>query len=155
MRSFIRGLLCPVTPIAKFTDIFIMIIIIRHIPRNTLIAELDEFVTPALKRFFFRSGSIVKTEILILRDIRTNKFQYHGLVHLDSQKTGQMVIKKLRGKRFKNRVTIVREYVNRSWHNDKRNYENTSDEIKQKRVGDRRGGSNLEVVKKGEPIGYS
>ncbi len=132
-----------------------MILFIRNIPRDTRSSDLSDFVAPALTRLLFRSGSIIKVEILVLRDKRTQELQYHGLVHLDSEKTGKMVIKKLRGKPFKNKSVIVREYIHRSWHNDRRNHENVFTGIERRRSGDRRGGSNLEVVKKAVPIRFS
>jgi RNA recognition motif-containing protein len=128
-----------------------MIIFIRNIPQNTTKIELEDFVEPALKRLLFRSGSIVKVEVLTLRNKLTNALQCHGLVYTDSEKTGRMAIKKLNMKLFNNRKVIVREYMLRSFHNDRRNHAELNDAIIQKRIKDRRAGSNLEAIK-GQPF---
>lgn len=124
-----------------------MILFIRKIPFNTLPSELHDFVGPALKGgLFFQSGRILKAGILISHDKASEKIQFHGYVHIDSEKVGWRAIKKLNGKRFKNRLVIVREYKNRSWHNDRRlDALYVPQEILDKRVKDRRRGNAIDL----------
>jgi len=89
---------------------------------------------------FFRVGRLVKAEILVIRDGNTKKTEYHGLIYVDSEKTGQRLIKKLNGKEFKNRTVEMREYYSRCWHNDRRlkHPDRYSKNNKEKRVKARR-----------------
>lgn len=125
-----------------------MILFLRNIPENTRVNDLYEFLTPALKRSFpFRSGTIVKAEILVLRDKHTKLLEYHGLVHVDSEASGERVIKKIKGKRFKNKLVVIREYKKRDWQNDRRRKQQPVPEyILNKRVHDRRRNNMLEIV---------
>lgn len=117
-----------------------MILFIRKIPANTRLNELADFVQPALKGGLFKKpGRIVKIEILTLRDIHLHSFEYHGLVTVDSDETGHRVIKKLKGKLFKGKHTLVREYVQRRWQNDRRLKHHPEDAVAlEKRKTDRR-----------------
>lgn len=124
-----------------------MILFVRKIPSNTLPSELHDFVGPALKGgLFLRSGRILKAGILMIRNERTKWVEYHGYVHVESDKAGLRAIRKLNGKFFKNRVVIVREYKFRSWHNDPRlNNEHASPKNMERRIKDRRRG-NIVVI---------
>ena len=126
-----------------------MILFIRNIPGNCHLSDLHEFVAPVLKRSFpFRSGSILKSEILVIRDKHTNALEYHGLVYVDAEAAGQRAIKKLKGKRLKNKLVMVREFYHRSWHNDRRLiHKHLPDDIINKRIGDRRRGGKVEMIK--------
>ncbi len=98
-----------------------MIIFVRNIPANSQISELQAFVASAVKRnFFFRSGRVLKSEILVMQDMRTKAYEFHGMVHVDSDLAGARAIQQLKGRRFKNKLVMVREYKFRSWHNDRR-----------------------------------
>jgi hypothetical protein len=130
----------------RFFDIQ-MIIFFRKIPPSTRPNELKSHVEPALKKFiFFQSAKILKAEILILVDKNSGDREYHGLVYLDSDKSGQQVIKKLRGKPFKNRYLMIREFVNRNGTNDPRIRQSATNSQLNKRVNDRRRGDHLETV---------
>jgi len=126
-----------------------MLIFIRNIPELTLTKDLVEFVTPALKGVLpLSSGKVVKAEILVLLDKHTKLMEYHGLVSVDSEKAGRKAIKKLNGARLNGKMVIVREYVTRSWHNDRRlNHANVADGMgKGMRRCDRRRGKDIEVI---------
>jgi hypothetical protein len=126
-----------------------MILFLRRIPANTHPDEMQDFVEQALKGgIFSKSGSVIKAEIIAVRDKYTKSVEFHGLVHLDSDKSGQRALKKLKGKPFKNKHILVKEYKHRTWHNDSRiNYKNTPQDILNKRVGDRRRESNPQSIK--------
>lgn len=124
-----------------------MIIFLRDIPVNTRLRDLYEFVSPVLNRFlFFRSGHVKKVSILSLKDNLTKSKEIHGLIHLDSDESGQRAIKHLQNKLLKKRTVQVREYFQRDWHNDRRqNHGQISQEIINQRIQDRRR-SSLEVI---------
>lgn len=124
-----------------------MIIFLRKIPADTKLGELVDFVTPALKGNLFRKpGKIVKVDILSLHDIRLNVMEFHGLVTIEPESAGFRAIKLLKGRRFKDRLVIVRQYFQRSWQNDNRqNYQQT--DVVEKRKTDRRRGKDLEIIK--------
>lgn len=127
-----------------------MIIFIRKIPSNTLPSELHDFVGLALKAgLFFRSGRILGSGILVIQNHDTQTAEYHGYLHVDLEYAGRRAIKKLNGKKFKNRMVIVREYKLRNWHNDRRQNESQSDGFPERRIKDRRR-SNIIVTNKNQ-----
>lgn len=127
-----------------------MIIFIRGISESTKKSELFDFVSPALvNRLRLVNGKVIKAEILILQDRKTKLVEFHGLVTVDSEKAGRLAIKKLNGSLFKGKHVVVREYIERSWKNDRR--ENHAEKvdpplsISGRRRGDRR--RDMEVIK--------
>jgi RNA recognition motif-containing protein len=114
-------------------------VFIQNIPEKTTETDIRNFVNPALHIFrFIRTGKILKIEIFDSFNKATGEIQYHGVVYVDSEKTGQRAISKLHTQHFKNRAVTVRKYFDRSWHNDPRNNYKVLDEIKNRRVSDRR-----------------
>lgn len=91
-----------------------MMIFIQNVPKNTLPFHIDEFVAPALKRLFFTDG-IVHSVLMIHKDNR-----HHAILTVDSEKTGQRLIKKLNKSTLRGKIVNIREYFIRSWHNDQR-----------------------------------
>lgn len=128
---------------------YFMIIFLRKIPAGTKLSELTDFVTPALKGGWFRkSGRIINVEILTLHDIRLNTYEFHGLVTVEPDAMGFKAIKRLKGRRFKDKLIIVRQYFQRSWKNDHRLHSLQADsDIAEKRKMNRRRGKDLEIVK--------
>ncbi len=124
-----------------------MILFLRKIPANTKLAEISDFVSPALKGGLFRkSGRIVKIEILALHDVRLNAHEFHGLVTVEPDSAGFRAIKLLKGRRFKDKLILVRQYVHRSWHNDPRQSHKRFNIHDERRKSDRRRGKYLEVI---------
>ncbi len=125
-----------------------MIIFLRKIPADTRYQDIEDFIEPAMKGGIFKkSGRIVRIEILALRDTRLNAVEFHALVDIEPEKVGFRVLKYLKGKRFKDRLIIVRQYFNRSWHNDPRqNYQTVPASIMERRIADRRRGKHLEKI---------
>lgn len=126
-----------------------MVIIIKKIPEITYLRELYEHVAPALKRPFpFKSGQIVKTEILALHDKHnSNVNEFHGLVHIEPEQACRRAIQKLKSKRFKNKLVIVKEYSSRDYRNDKRiHHSNLTAELVDKRRHDRRRDYKIELI---------
>ncbi len=127
-----------------------MNIFLRRIPANTKHEEIAEFVSPALNRGLFRKpGHIVNIEILTLRDNQLGSIEYHGLVTLDSEWSVTMAIKGLKNRRLNGRYVLTRPYYHRSWRNDPRQSQTTSEnsDYIEKRHGERRRGRHLEAVK--------
>lgn len=123
-----------------------MIIFVRKISANTKLSELIDFVEPAVKGGLFRKGGVIKgAKILALKDTRLRTVEYHGLVTVEPEKEALRAIKKLKGKRFKGKFVVVRQYYQRSWHNDKRQSQQSLDNI-ERRMTDRRRGKELEVI---------
>ncbi|WP_347989637.1 hypothetical protein [Methylomonas sp. AM2-LC] len=126
-----------------------MAIFIKNIPNDTHLSDLYHFVEPTLKRRFpFKSAQIAKTEIVSFLDKSTHLTENHGIVHIEPEDEDQRVIRKLSSMRLQNKLVIVREYVSRNWHNDRRlDYPEVPAVIKNKRVADRRRGHHVEVIK--------
>lgn len=127
-----------------------MLIFIRRIPEMTQIADLAAFVNPALKRGLLISpGKIIKIKILGLHEKAITQYEFHGLVEVEPEKAGRRVIEKLNGKLLKGKRVIVGEYIQRSWHNDRRtNHAEIVDHIFQgRRLGDRRRRKEVEIVR--------
>ena len=125
-----------------------MIIFLRKIPVNTRYSDIVEFIEPALDGGLFKhSGRINKIEILVLRDVQLKTLEFHALITVEPDAVGFRALKSLKGKRFKDRLLIVRQYFHRSWHNDPRqHYQALAPDVAEKRVSDRRRGKNLERV---------
>ena len=124
-----------------------MIIFLRKIPADTKLSEIADFVEPALKGGWFRkSGTITKIDILTLHDTRLNTYEFHGLVTVEPDAMGFRAIKRLKGRRFKDKLIIVRQYFQRSWRNDPRLDNNNTDFVDQRKA-DRRRGKDLETVR--------
>lgn len=119
-----------------------MILIIKNIPSITSENELSDFVAPALKFCLLlpiKLGNILKADIFCLKNIKTNVLSFHGRVFIDDDKAGKLAIKKLHGRRFKNKIVEVREYFTRSSKNDRRLAQDQPPaEIIEKRKGERR-----------------
>lgn len=126
-----------------------MIIFIRKIPADTKLSEVIAFVEPALKGRLFRKGGVIKgAKILVLRDKRLNAIEFHGLVTVELDKVALRAIKDLKGRRFKGKFVVVRQYYQRNWHNDPRQNRaaaQAADSI-ERRVSDRRRGKDLEII---------
>lgn len=125
-----------------------MIIFLRKIPATTKLSEIEDFVSPALKGFLFGTiGRIEKIEILVLQDKLLNTIEFHGLVTIDPERAAKRVIKKLKGRRFKGKQIIIRQYYQRNWHNDPRMHAEQRGTHSERRKADRRRGGNLETIK--------
>lgn len=131
-----------------------MIIFIRRIPSNTTQNDLYHFVNPALKGGLFRkSGHIIHCDILIIRDHHTADIEYHGLVKIDLDDAAIRAIKKLKGKKLNNHPVIVREYVVRSAHNDRRQDFNTMKaHLNNQRAADRRRHNQASIISSDTPV---
>ena len=125
-----------------------MIIFIRNIPAHTRPSELRDFTQPALKKWlFFSYGKIVKVEVLSIKDKVSKITEFHGLIHVDSDMAGHIVIRRLKDKLFLGKPVVVREYFFRSWHNDHRlTHKAVTLELSELRKRDRRRGANIEMV---------
>lgn len=127
-----------------------MILFIRKIPANTKLSELIAFVEPYVKGSLFRKAGIIRdARIMALRDLRLHTLEFHGLITIDPDSVALRVIKKLKGKRFKGKFVIVREFVRRDWHNDPRQGQSQDNPTAgvERRVSDRRRGKDLEIIK--------
>lgn len=119
-----------------------MILLFKNIPSTTTSKDLRNFVEPHLKYvsfLAFKRGNIFKTDTFTYKDKNYNYPFLYGIVFVDTTKAGLYLIKKLNGKRYKNKMIEVREYFVRSTKNDRRLKQTTiPDEIRNKRKGDRR-----------------
>jgi RNA recognition motif-containing protein len=98
-----------------------MIVFLRNIPDDTARQDIIDFVMPAVRGGLFRAkGKITSIDILAIKDGDTGSMEYHGLVYISPDEAGLRAIKKLNGQPFKGRRLTVREYVARSWKNDRR-----------------------------------
>lgn len=127
-----------------------MIIFLRKIPAATKPSEIIAFVEPAIKGGLFRrSGRITGVKILALQDKRLKTLEFHGLVTVEPDAVALRAIKKLKGRRFKGKFVVIRQYFERDWHNDPRQNRGALVEqnIQNRRMSDRRRGKDLEIIK--------
>lgn len=117
-----------------------MIVILRNISASTREQDIEDFIEPAIKGGLIRkSGHIEKISILVLKDTRTEKMEFHGLVTIVPDSAANRAIKKLNKKQLNGRRVLVREYQIRRWQNDSRvNRRDHIQEYKDKRLSDRR-----------------
>ena len=88
-----------------------MQVFIRNIPGDTSSKELIDFVSPALKGGLLKAkGKLTEIKILALRDRNTKLVEYHAVVKIEPDNVALRAIKQLNAKRFRNKVTGVRQY---------------------------------------------
>lgn len=98
-----------------------MIIILKNVPCDTLRGNIVHFVRPVIKGgLFSRKGKIIRVDLLKLKDKHTKLSEYHALVNIEPDKVALLAIKKLHGKRFKDKRIAVRQYFLRDSKNNKR-----------------------------------
>ncbi|MGR8997930.1 MAG: hypothetical protein ACU88J_02635 [Gammaproteobacteria bacterium] len=121
-----------------------MIMFIRDIPSETKKYEIASFIERVFNHCFLgrpsATLSIADIEILSIQDVDSNTLEKHGLVRISPKEVAKRVIKKLDGTIFKGTRVTVREYINRSAHNDPRNelLPDTTINFKERRASDRR-----------------
>lgn len=117
-----------------------MIIILMYISASTSNQDIEDFISPAIKGGLLRkSGNIEKISILGLKNIQTNKIEYHGLVTIIPDAIANRAIIKLTKKQLNGRRVVVREYHIRRWQNDPRiNRRDYIQGLMNKRQSDRR-----------------
>jgi RNA recognition motif-containing protein len=132
-----------------------MILFLRNLPEDTTRQEIIDFVMPAVRGGIFRTrGKIISIDILAIRDCGTELMEYHGLVHISPDDVGQRAIRKLHGQMFKGRRMTVREYIVRSWRNDRRDYSKPPQPVAvERRKGPiRRHGLKAQIMKTIKPL---
>ncbi|MGR8935622.1 MAG: hypothetical protein ACU837_14705 [Gammaproteobacteria bacterium] len=86
----------------------------------------------------------------MLKDKHINLVEYHALLYIEPDAVALRVIKKLHGQRFRNKRITVRQYFLRSWKNDRRLQNRSTQDCIEKRTNiDRR--RNLEVMEELAP----
>ena len=104
-----------------------MKILLKNIPSNTSISDISSFIKSSYDKgilSFFRPSGQIKEVNIVSQEIYSydNKLTYHGLVKLEPDNIAERTITRLNKTLFKNRRIILREFTNRSWHNDKRGH---------------------------------
>jgi len=116
-----------------------MIIILANIPVGTGTKTIKEFIKPAIKGGLFKKGGHIKS-ISIQRheDAGQNDTKQHALVRITPDAAAVAAIKMLNRQPINGKRIEVREYHIRLWQNDPRVNTNATDDIVNKRKGDRR-----------------
>ncbi len=121
-----------------------MIIFLRNIPPETKKYEIASFIDRVFNKCFLDRPStailLEDIEILSIQDVDSNTLEKHGLVRVSPTEVAIRVIKMLDGTVFKGTHVTVREYINRSAHNDLRSKlcPGTITGYNERRVSDRR-----------------
>ena len=101
-----------------------MIIFVKGIPSSAQRQDLHDFILRGLQRRWllpmFQKKSVDKCDILRIENMENQRFEYHGLVHVGDDRTGQALIKQLDGTRFGDREVEVRSYQQRTGQRDRR-----------------------------------
>lgn len=104
-----------------------MKIFIRNIPENTTANDLVKFFTPFLKKSlkhpFRAKGEIIKQYIVAQINQDNNVVGYHGLVTIEPDEVAKSILKRMRRTPFKGKKVIIREFIDRSWQNDRRSHQ--------------------------------
>lgn len=127
-----------------------MIIFLKGIPATTTLNDLLEFIRPAIKGGWFgQSGRVLGVNIFELQDTRFKAQEFHGLVSVEPDAVAVRAIKRLKGRRFKGKLVVVRQYFPRDGHNDPRQNHNitVTQHLSDRRKGCRRRGKDLELVR--------
>lgn len=134
-----------------------MLIFLRNIPANTSTEDIYKFIRPAMGNGLlsaFSKGRLVDAKIVKLLNIDNNTKEFHGLVKVDPDHVAEKVIKRLNRKPFKGMRINVREYRNRSWHNDPRlRMSSTMNSLNQRKRDRRR--RNMEIIDNFDNVEFS
>ena len=131
-----------------------MKIILVALHPDTTKQDIIHFLSPVIKGSFFRKKGVIESlEIKVLYDNKAKTTEYHGLVIVKPALVANRIIKKLHRKALKGKYIAVREYHDRTWHNDPRLNGPSVIAYPDRRVGDRRR-FHLQVVQK-EEVGFT
>ncbi|TPQ28890.1 hypothetical protein [Methylomonas koyamae] len=120
-----------------------MILFFKDIPVNSRPNELYSLIASAVGGEA-DSGEVLKAEVMVIRDKRTNALEYHGLTMINSEQFGLKVIERLNGKPFNGSEIQVRPYNFRDYLNDRRRSANAQVASEQRRQ-ERRRGDRIEI----------
>jgi hypothetical protein len=126
-----------------------MYVIIKNIPSNITIDELESYITTVANgRFFQKKGSVSAVKILQLVDRTGRQVERHCLIIVDTETVKKRLIKSIspqaiiNGHYFEDGYDAshcsVNEYFIRHWSNDRRGDSFASALAVNKRVSDRR-----------------
>jgi hypothetical protein len=116
-----------------------MIIILKNIPAKIQKQDIKNFIMPIVKGgWFSKRGQINSIVILAQKNIRTHIIEYHCLVGIHPNVVAERVIKKLHRKIIAGKYIAISEYKIRDWHNDKRLGKPITQQIRNRRLADRR-----------------
>lgn len=119
-----------------------MIIFLKNIPPETKKYEIASFINEVINDCYLdnvkTTVSIENIETFTIQEVESNAFDKYGLVKIYPKEVGKRVIKKLNGTIFKQNHIVVREYVNRSASNDRRNVSQGTIDFNEQRTLDRR-----------------
>jgi len=121
-----------------------MLLLIKHIPGYITKKEIMTFFRSArgpVWRLLPLVGNIGldKCQILRIEDKQKETIEYHCLVSVEPEKTGQALLKKLDGAMLFGRPVEVKPYVKRSPYKDRRRFHADLELLKiERRLHDRR-----------------
>ena len=125
------------------------VLIIPRIPPEATVADIREFIAPALISIWpwVKNGKIEQYKIVIYHDKNTSLLEYHAMVFTKTPVLCTKIIKKLNRKKLLGKHVAVREYQTRNWRNDRRASVGLKQDIERgNRKGDRRRGTQLEEI---------
>lgn len=102
-----------------------MLLLIKGIPRYSTRKEIVNFIASSrgtLTRWipFINSVSLGKCEILRVEDKDAETVEYHALISVEPDKSGEVLIRKLNGMLFHGKRVEVKSYTKRSTYKDRR-----------------------------------
>ncbi|MBD9357257.1 RNA recognition motif domain-containing protein [Methylomonas albis] len=124
-----------------------MLLFFRNIPAPTRPNELYSYLAMGVSEDLMEQAKpVMKAEVMVIRDKRTNRLEHHGLVSVNSDEAGIYAIKNLDGLLFHGCAVLVRCYKQRDVNNDRRrNSLPVPQEFMEKRIQDRRRGDKVEI----------
>jgi hypothetical protein len=111
-----------------------MIIILTKISEDTDQQDIEDFIRP-----FVKNGQIKSIAVMAQKNIKTHDLQYHALVTITSDFVAKEAIKKIKWTeiKLKGRDIAIREFRNRTCHDDPRKNE-LAYQLNDRRQNDRR-----------------
>ncbi len=114
-----------------------MVIILKKISATTKVADVEDFIAPALKGGFFnKSGRIEGIMIEMIEQAGSSLVEFHAIVRVEPELVASRVIRTLNRKRCNGKPINVFRYYFRQRGNDRR--ENVSQPDDDRRKTDRR-----------------
>jgi hypothetical protein len=103
------------------TKTYSMMVFLRNVPPDVTLAEIMDFLDPAVRGGIFRrGGEVVSVNLLEVKVFRPPATEYHAIAHIKPDAVALRVIKTLHAQMFRGRRIALHEYTVRNWRNDRR-----------------------------------
>ncbi len=120
-----------------------MWIFYKHLPRGTTVKEISRVTRKGCGSglsllSMFKRNVIKRAKIIRIRDLKNDSTEYHGIVQVSTQDTGENIIENLDGRTVNGLFLKPHRYQRRFSSRDRRTNQLASAKNRERRQGERR-----------------